>query len=1169
VINTSQLTNNATYSINNTIGSPTLTVPGNGNTCATLSLGTTLTGNANYTLTVSGITDCNGNAMATPTVSFNYFVAVTPNFKDIVINEIYADPSPIINLTTTEFIELYNNSSNSFNLNGLKVADTYTGTGATLGNYTLAPNSYVIICPIADTAQFTALGYMNKLGVSSFPSLNNTGDNLYLKNASSVVLDSVNYSDTWYQDAVKKNGGYTLEQINPNQNVACSQANNWIASNDVDGGTPGFVNSVYSITSDVIGPSLLSLTIVDSLHITVCFNDVIGVSQLTNAANYSINNSIGSPTMAVSGSGNMCATLSLATNLINNTSYILTVSAITDCNANSISTPTINFTYVVFGIPNFKDIVINEIYADPSPLVNLTNAEFVELYNKSSNPYNLSGLKLTDGSSIATFGNYTLIPNSYVIICPVADTAQFTALGYTNKLGVSSFPSLNNTGDNLYLKTAANVFIDSVNYSDTWYKDAIKKDGGYTLEQINPNQSAACSQANNWIGSVDADGGTPGFINSVYSITPDLTGPKIMIVNVIDSTHISVCFDDVISSAQLNTASNYTISSSIGSPSFAIASSGNTCVVLSLNNKLINATNYTITIIGLTDCNGNQINSNTGLFSYYKHKAYDVVINELMPDPDPAINLPTEEYVELKNRTAFTINLKNWSFSSTTSTKKLPNITIKPDSFIVLTGTGNANAFDNYGIVAYEVTSFPALTNSGGTLTLRDSNGVVINSVTYASSWYNDANKQDGGWSMEQIDPNNPCAGQNNWHASYDVNGGTPGRRNSVLASNPDNSAPQLERIAVVNADTIILFFTEPLDSISLTNPAIYSFDNGLTQPTYILPLAPNYKKVKLKLSSSMQAGIVYNCTVLDGIKDCVGNSISSGSSAPFALPQAPLPNDVVINEILFDPNTGGVDFVELYNRSNKTINLKDLRIGSMDTLTGNLTSTEDITTEGYLLFPETYLVISESAATIKQQYFTPNPKGFLDIPTLPSMNTTDDVVTLSDANAVVIDNFKYTSKMHFPLLVSTKGVSLERIDFNRPTNDRTNWNSAAEAVGFATPAYRNSQYLQADGGSGVSVSNPLFSPDNDGYNDVLNISYKLDEPGKAANVYIYDSRGRQVRYLIRNEQLALDGTLSWNGINDDNEKAPIGIYVIYVELFNLSGKVNKYKLSCTLAGKL
>ena len=276
-----------------------------------------------------------------------------------------------------------------------------------------------------------------------------------------------------------------------------------------------------------------------------------------------------------------------------------------------------------------------------------------------------------------------------------------------------------------------------------------------------------------------------------------------------------------------------------------------------------------------------------------------------------------------------------------------------------------------------------------------------------------------------------------------------------------------------------------------------------------------------------------------------------------------------MINEILFDPNTNCVDFVELYNRSNKTINLKELRIGSMDTITSILKDTETITDEGYLLFPENYLIISENGSAIKQQYLTPNPKGFLEVVTLPRMNTTDDVVTLSDVNGLVIDNFKYTSKMHFPLLVSTKGVSLERIDFNRPTNDRTNWNSAAEAVGFATPAYRNSQYLQADGGSGVTIPNPLFSPDNDGYNDVLNISYKLDEAGKAANVYIYDSKGRQVRHLVRNEQLATDGVISWNGINDDNEKATIGIYVVYIELFNLSGKVNKYKLSCTLAGKL
>jgi hypothetical protein len=928
--------------------------------------------------------------------------------------------------------------------------------------------------------------------------------------------------------------------------------------------------SVGAIVLDVTAPILVSATATSSLTVDVLFNENVELVSSQTASNYTINNSIGNAVNATRDAVNLkLVHLNLAAALTSGNTYTVSVNAVQDIAGNAITTNTLAFNYFVFGTPTFKDIVINEIYADPSPIVNLTVTEFVELYNASSNTYNLNGLKLTDNTSIATLPNYTLQPNAYVIICPIADTAQFTALGYMNKLGVSSFPSLNNASDNIYLKTAANTFIDSVNYKDTWYRDAIKMDGGFSLEQINPTQTVTCLQSNNWIGSNDSDGGTPGFMNSVYTISPDVTGPNINSITVLDSLHISVCFDDVILPAQLNYTLNYIINNAVGAPTLAIAATDNMCAILSLPAKLLNATNYTLTINNISDCNGNLISANTASFSYYKHKPYDIVINELMPDPDPAINLPLEEYVELKNRTPFAININRWSFSTLTSSKKLPNITIQPDSFIVLTGTGNATVFSNYGITAYEVTSFPSLSNDGTILILRDSNNIMIHSINYTTTWYNNSSKADGGWSMEQIDANNPCGEQNNWKASNNASGGTPGKRNSVAAINSDNVLPLLERITVIDADTLLLIFSEALDSASVLNPALYTFDNGLLQPLWVSAKAPSYNEVTLKLSTPLQYGIIYNCTLLSSIKDCAGNFIDNGNSVPFALPQTPLPNDVVINEILADPATGGIDYVELYNRSTKTINLKDIKIGSMDTLTNALIDTKNITQQGYLLFPETYILLSENSTTIKNHYQTTNPKGFLNITDLPTINADADVITLSDNSGTVIDNFKYNSKFHFPLLVSTKGVSLERIDFNRPTNDRSNWNSAAEAVGFGTPAYRNSQYLKADGGSGITITNPLFSPDNDGYNDVLNISYTLNEPGKAANVYIYDSKGRQVRYLIKNEQLAQDGTFSWNGVNDENEKAAIGIYVVYVELFNVSGKVNKYKLSCTLAGKL
>ena len=96
---------------------------------------------------------------------------------------------------------------------------------------------------------------------------------------------------------------------------------------------------------------------------------------------------------------------------------------------------------------------------------------------------------------------------------------------------------------------------------------------------------------------------------------------------------------------------------------------------------------------------------------------------------------------------------------------------------------------------------------------------------------------------------------------------------------------------------------------------------------------------------------------------------------------------------------------------------------------------------------------------------------------------------------------------MHFGLLNDTKGVSLERIDHDRPTQDATNWHSAAEAIGFATPAYKNSQYNDAgETDNAIEITPELFSPDQDGVNDIVNINYHFDTPGYVANVVIYDS---------------------------------------------------------------
>ena len=136
------------------------------------------------------------------------------------------------------------------------------------------------------------------------------------------------------------------------------------------------------------------------------------------------------------------------------------------------------FSYLVADTPARGDIIINEFFADPSPSIGLPEQEFIELYNKSNKIFNLDGWKIHDASSSGTINQKWIMPNEYVVLCANADTALFS-----NSVGVTSFPSLNNTSDQIILKLG-NLVLDSINYTDDWYKDENKKNGGYSIEPI-------------------------------------------------------------------------------------------------------------------------------------------------------------------------------------------------------------------------------------------------------------------------------------------------------------------------------------------------------------------------------------------------------------------------------------------------------------------------------------------------------------------------------------------------------------------------------------------------------------------------------------------------------------------------------------------------------------
>ncbi|MES2591114.1 MAG: lamin tail domain-containing protein [Bacteroidota bacterium] len=980
-----------------------------------------------------------------------------------------------------------------------------------------------------------------------------------------------NTSGTWniYIDAV---GGtaYALQASGADNTYATTNyfgvSTVYTAGNSTKFYFDDFYNGALVI--DATPPTIVSSTVISNTQLDILFSESVSLNSSQTLTNYSANNSLGTPSTAVRDAINLSLVhITFATPFTNALSNILTITNVQDLNANTIAAASTNFTYYLSLTTTFKDIIINEIFADPAPQVGLPAAEFIEIYNKTTGTINLNGWTLSDGTSTATLNSYTLFANQFLIIHNILDSALFTS--YANTMGVSGFPSLNNTGDNIYLKNNSLVFIDSVNYSDAWYKDAVKKAGGWTMELINPGVNVNCPESGNWIASNNTAGGTPGLQNSVYSSLPDIISPSVSSITIIDSMHIDVCFSEALDPSLISSLANYTINNGIGTPVADTVNNTFSCVYLTLSNPLISATTYSLTLFNLSDCSGNLLTPAAINFSAYRVKLFDVTINEIMPDPDPVhTTLPNYEYIELYNKTAFPINLANWTYTSGTTIKLLPDVTILADSFLVITSIGALPEFPS-NIAITGLTSLP-LPNSGQTLTLKNAHGDIISSVSYTDEWYHDINKAAGGWSMEQIDPNNPCAGLNNWRASINSDGGTPGKRNSVNASFPDLLPPQTTRISVIAADTIQLFFNEPLDSTTMLNPLMYTIDNGVGAPTYVQPVAPDFKSVRLAVSTAFQTGIIYHVTVNSSITDCVGNIIGTNNSARFALPQPAIPNDIVINEILFNPKINGVDFVEIYNRSNKVIDLKTITLSQYDTVNNVLTNVEDITTDGYLLFPQEYLVLSQNTVSVKNQYTTSNPTGFLDMINLPAMGTTSGTVCLATATEI-IDLFKYNENMQFALLNTTQGVSLERIDFERPTQERTNWHSAAASVGYATPGYKNSQYNNSreTASNTIEITPELFSPDEDGINDVVNINYNLDTPGFVANITIYDSKGRKIKHLVRNELLGLKGTYSWDGINDDREKERVGIYILFIELFDLSGNTQQHKKTCVLGGKL
>lgn len=391
-----------------------------------------------------------------------------------------------------------------------------------------------------------------------------------------------------------------------------------------------------------------------------------------------------------------------------------------------------------------------------------------------------------------------------------------------------------------------------------------------------------------------------------------------------------------------------------------------------------------------------------------------------------------------------------------------------------------------------------------------------------------------------------------------------------VIPFMPDVTAPAIASLTVVDSVDLDVRFSEGIELNTSEDELNYVVNNSIGNPASAIRDASDLSLVHLTFSTQFTNG-VSNTMVINNVTDIAGNPIAVNASGIFTYykPELPSPMDLVINEVLFNARTGGDEFVEIYNRSQKVIDLKNMAFTRKDLATLILDPSVKIMTTSRLILPGEYLVLTDDFNKVKSEYIILNPNAYQNM-NLPDLLTDEDILILQDSSGNTLDELHYYSSWHFPLLNSVDGVSLERLSPDRETQNQTNWHSAAESAGFATPGYKNSEFIDSKGNSSdISVDPEIFSPDNDGHNDVVNVHYHFENPGNVANVIVYDSKGRLVRNLVNNELIGNDGAFSWDGVTNQNDKARIGMYVFYVEVYDINGNTKSYKKTCVLASKL
>ena len=204
--------------------------------------------------------------------------------------------------------------------------------------------------------------------------------------------------------------------------------------------------------------------------------------------------------------------------------------------------------------------------------------------------------------------------------------------------------------------------------------------------------------------------------------------------------------------------------------------------------------------------------------------------------------------------------------------------------------------------------------------------------------------------------------------------------------------------IDVVNStsEVIQVSFTEVMDENSLQNASIQlTPDVGFTAS-----IVKN--QLILELAEPLSSSIDYELSI-SGLTDLSGNEVSARIDIQVA--EAPDPNDLLLSEILFNPEGSNSDYIEIINVSDKRVDLSEIVVL-------NSQNSQEVSLSGLpSLSAGSYLVLTEDIAEIIQSFPTNDPTTMAELD-IPALNNDDGNVTITNAGSIIV-SYDYLSLIH------------------------------------------------------------------------------------------------------------------------------------------------------------